>query len=434
MSVRYLFICWLCVCCCGFSLSSCDTPQEIGLELQQDQLVQTYFTDTITIHTETILNDSVRTDGTSTLLTGQVDDPLFGNYAAEGYFKVNMGTRDSLSFLGAGDVATIDSVVFIWLLETTYGDTTQPFEWGIFPLLNPEEFQDSVTHCRFNRFDVASTPLATVRYPDDLTDIRTFRMPLDPTLVSDNLKDGLLYNRDFKQVLESFRIAPVGSEAQSVLGLNGTRSRLVIYFSFPEDTVSREATLFLNKRFNHASYQFSPGAPLQELPQQTPLPSSQTNDRLYIQAGTGIAARITFPHLKRFLDEQRFRVHRAELRFTPQESSASAPFAPPSALFFFRSRADGSVATSDTGRELFVPFEGNLNQALFVNYNTNGQNYNDANITSYLQRLLDGVEANDGIILSASGNEASVNRLIVQDAQAFNASPLRLRLYYTVAQ
>lgn len=420
-------------------ITSCDTPQEIGVELQADgQLIETLYTDTLTVRAELFLDDSIRTDAAENFLVGRTDDPEFGTYSAESYLKINMGSRDSLIFVNnEGLIPSIDSIVLVLALENTQGDTTKPIELGLFPLLQAERnaFLDTLNYYQFNSFGAESTPIETVTYPNELTEDRTLRMLLDTNIIAANLKDGILFDEDLKEDFESFLLAPTNPEATDViLGFNGGRSRMVAYYSYPGDSTSTNVTFFLNKRFSHTEYDFDANSPLQVLGEQGRVSTTQTNNRIYLQAGTGIVARLTFPYLEQFAQEEEFRVHRAELRLPTVTTSISEDYQPPTSVFFFESDLEGDFRTSDTGGEIPVPFEGLPAQALFIRYNANGQNYSDANMTTYLQRILDGQEDNNGVILNVSGNDASLNRVIFQDPSAMNSQPLKLRLFYTLVR
>ncbi|MEM6297547.1 MAG: DUF4270 family protein [Bacteroidota bacterium] len=424
---------------CAFLFSAylfgCDTPQEIGVDLQpEDQLINTLFTDTMTVKTELVTIDSVRTDNAATFLVGSVQDPDFGNYEAQSFFKINMGTRDSISFLSDdGEIAKIDSVVFILALDDTYGDTTQTVELGLFPLLPNQGFEDTVTYYQFNRFDSEVNPIVTLSYPEGLTDDRRLRVFLDSSFIADNITDdGILFNEELKEDFEQFVLRTTSPEtSRSILSFNRELSRLVAYYSFDGDTSSSAAVLFLNKRFTNITYDFSEGSPFPELADNQVIP---TNGRTYVQAGTGITTRVTFPNLKAFLPDVEYRIHRAELRMLPVEGTISEDFTPPASLFLFRSDEEGNIARASGGSELAIPFEGVSGQAASFRYNTNGQNYGDVNITQYLQRLLDEETENNGIILGPTNNESTVRRAIFQDGDPFNPNPIQLRVYYTIVQ
>lgn len=431
------FLWWTFLIFSTLLFNACDTPQDIGVELQAEgQLIQTLFTDTITVNAQLVRRDSIETDGVSNLLVGAIQDPDFGNYRAESYFKMNFTAADSIDLAGSEDeYPAIDSLIFVLSLQNTYGDTTQPVEVGLFPLRSAEDLVDTLDYYQFDRLPAEETPLASVPYPDSLTDDRLLRLRLDTNLVSQNLNEnGVLIGEQFVQDFSAFRLAALNpSVPRSVLSIGRTQSRLVVYYSYPGDTTSRAVTLFIGKSFVGTELDYSSTA-FPRLAQESPVPTSQTNNRLYIQAGTGINARITFPHLDKFRTEADFRVHRAELRFPTVAPTISDNYPPPESVFFFESDPFGNFALSESGGEIPLPFEGVTGQALFIRYSGSGRNYSDANITTYLQELLDGTRENNGIILAPSGNESSLNRVIFQDASSFNDRQLQLRLYYTIVQ
>ena len=108
--------------CATLLIFSCTDPNLIGLEVQPPsdgiKVALTTADNNLTIHT--ISEDSLRSDETSTLLLGEINDPIFGyNQAAfSTQFMLPFSNVDVGSYL---DSLTVDSVVLGLSYTGSYG-------------------------------------------------------------------------------------------------------------------------------------------------------------------------------------------------------------------------------------------------------------------------------------------------------------------------
>src|SRR5690606_26310336 len=65
-------------------------------------------------------------------------------------------------------------------------------------------------------------------------------------------------------------------------------------------------------QYNHFETDRS-GTPFEKLSTDTELSSASTNGVTYIQAGTGVAAKLSFPALKEFIQQPEIAINKAEL-------------------------------------------------------------------------------------------------------------------------
>ena len=109
---------------CG-ALGSCTKNNSFGLEINpESQLISTFQSDTFSIHTFTVLSDSIRTDelnGPSPL--GNYLDPVFGNVNASIYTQIRLEQAyDFRPSHGSLDSIVIDSIIMYLSLNGYYGD------------------------------------------------------------------------------------------------------------------------------------------------------------------------------------------------------------------------------------------------------------------------------------------------------------------------
>ena len=107
------------------ALGSCTKNNSFGLEINpESQLISTFQSDTFSIHTFTVLSDSIRTDelnGPSPL--GNYLDPVFGNVNASIYTQIRLEQAyDFRPSHGSLDSIVIDSIIMYLSLNGYYGD------------------------------------------------------------------------------------------------------------------------------------------------------------------------------------------------------------------------------------------------------------------------------------------------------------------------
>src|SRR3954470_13059191 len=75
-----------------FTLSSCNKSSILGLEVQpEDDLINAAFQDTLTLNTQTIKEDTLKTSGVPyTTWIGKYVDPIFGEVTVSTYTQMHM--------------------------------------------------------------------------------------------------------------------------------------------------------------------------------------------------------------------------------------------------------------------------------------------------------------------------------------------------------
>ncbi len=130
--IRYFFFLCLIVL-----VASCrkKTPEDIGLPiLPGDDLLNATFTDTLTLITHTVADDSLMTDEISTMLLGNINDPVFG------VTKSSIFTQIGLSSLNPdfGTSPQLDSAVLSVVYSSgQYYGTLSPQKFKVYELAEP---------------------------------------------------------------------------------------------------------------------------------------------------------------------------------------------------------------------------------------------------------------------------------------------------------
>jgi len=95
-------------------------PYEIGFDLlPPSDTLHVITTDTCTVEAFSVMQDSVRTDKTSSLILGSMIDPIFGKTTAGFYSQVKLSS-EAVDF---GENPVLDSLVLMLFYNGYYGDT-----------------------------------------------------------------------------------------------------------------------------------------------------------------------------------------------------------------------------------------------------------------------------------------------------------------------
>ncbi len=410
-------------------LFACNKPtlDDEGL-LPDDQLGLTY-TDTLTVISEVVLDDSVRADELAVNLWGAMNDPIFGKSYGGIYFQMSTD-RNNIDF---GDNLTLDSVVLTLLYSGKgYGDLTVAQNMNIYRVT--EQFFKDTGYHQFDAFLTDATPLATLNgFVPNFTDSLTIndsvkyapglRVRLDDALGDDILansgENNLASDAAFKAFFNGLYLAP---------DTNAPGKGLVYFNLF---TANSKLTVYYN---NGQSFDFlinSNSGSVNQFKHDyigTPVLAAATdgnnNDNvLYVQPMAGVNVKVTIPYIGNL--GQDIAINKAELVFT--DIGDTTVFAAPTQLIFTETLEGGG---QDLIADLYVStnFAGGVRAT-----ETDGQgNVNSVyklNIPRYLQKVLNsGVQYGLNLLPFPTARQA--NRVVL-GGSTHGQSPLKLRLTYT---
>lgn len=439
--------------------AACDDPFDLSLNLQQDALLGTTYTDTLTLRTSVVLLDSVST--TRQMSVGSVGDAKFGSVRAATFSKLMLG-RDSLRFTDTqGNAPIYDSLVLVLQVNYRYGDTTALQDIQVHRLA--QKLDTGRLYHGFDNLPVAEL-LGQARYGANLR-LNQLRIRLDDRLgreiIARSGQADLRNQANFEEYINGLRISATGPDAASIIGLDVINSRMsVFYRNNATDTVSKAHAFYLldpridprtggtffvyGQAFTQFRLNVANAPALANLPRTRTINTASTGNEAYIQAGAGIVTRVEIPHLRRLVPTgtgRRVVVNRALLSLHPTEGNYNAERlknqAPPRSLSLAFSDANGRISRDASNRQRFLPNENfvtvpNAPRAEIA-YIESGRSYLDVDITTFVQRALDGRAQNNGLILASSDLGNTVNKLLFADAAATNADRcLRLKLHYTI--
>jgi hypothetical protein len=413
---------------------SCNKKEQIGLELQPQDQVGVFFTDTLTVNTYAFLkNDSIVTSNLSYVFAGAYDDPEFGDVSAEGYMQLLLKSETTSTVS-----AIVDSVVLSLTYDYHYGDTNQFQTINVYKLT--EALVPDSTYFSIN------APLA--KDPTNIdTDVAFKAKPGTSQIVNIPLTNAFgseiltingagTTNANFLTQFNGLALLPKNPDEGAVLRfkLFDNTSKVKIYYDGNPDPfellINSSSARFSRLTSNRGS-----------IPDLVALNSSydefNTSGKAYIQSGLGIKTKVTFPTLTHFKNSLgNIAINRAELVLEVDPATIGS-FLPVEILNLVKLDSTGKIQKfkdiDNTYQDVRVQKDGfdllTNTIPLQVAYNSISSEYT-FNISSYIHSLIYGVQANNGLLISPNplDNVFTVNRVLAGSG----SKKVKMRIYYTL--
>ncbi|WP_373055912.1 DUF4270 family protein [Zunongwangia sp. H14] len=258
--------------------------------------------DTLSVLSSTFKFDSIPVSGTNRLLIGSYDDPVFGRTSAESYVQLSNNTYT------LDNDAEFDSIALILKYDGyTYNDTIPLQKFMVAEVLEDIEPEEDYYY-NTTTFNAAENYLGEKLF-NPLPHIRdSIQINVNDDYgrtMFEKLRDNDINSSD--EFLREYPGLVISSDDSNtaILGFS-KESYLRIYYSIESETEDDERHLdfafnFTNS-FHHIASSFS-GTFFEDIEDQEDyLSSTTTEDKSYIQSGTGIATRLDFPSLERLND------------------------------------------------------------------------------------------------------------------------------------
>ena len=389
----------------SFLFFSCSDSNVVGLEIQPnsdiieifngevineiDSLNPPLYSLSLSTHSE----DSLRTDETTSLLLGSINDPIFG--LNEGSFLTQISLSENNVDLGENPV--VDSVVFSYSYSGYYGDLTSPTSIAV-KYVDLNIYKDSVyysNHQFSNSSSASEDLLLDFIISSDTSSSPTLKMTLDNSIGQQILDLGnstLVDNETFQQNFGCFSFNEYSSIANSIIYLNpsGSNSNFTIYY---HNSISDTLSL---------SFALDGDAARINLFNDKPLSNLNINSEYsYVQSMSGFRTNIEIENLDNLrLDLAGKSINHASLNFNVTDFDT---YSPHDKLFLVRENSEGSnVFLTDFTIEGDSHFKGELN----------GDSY-DFNISRYFHKLLNDTSYSNKLILISSGGAINAHRTII---------------------
>ncbi|WP_372755217.1 DUF4270 family protein [Mariniflexile sp.] len=263
-----------------------------------------YFIDTLTIKSSTFKFDSITVSGTSKLLVGAYTDPIFGLTKSKSYVQL------SNSIYTLDSKYTYDSIALILNYDSYFYNDTIPVQTiNIYEVLDDIEPDDDATsYYNTTKITSTTTPIGTKRFLAKPTKDDSLHVTLSNTYgktLFENIRDNKINNSDeFLKTYKGILIEPDNSNT-AMLGFLKT-SFIRVYYTDKSEVVTDSDYIDISfdetNSFHNISSEIEPTIFSSLTNQETFLPSTSTDNNVFMQAGTGMATRIDIPNLESLYD------------------------------------------------------------------------------------------------------------------------------------
>lgn len=430
--------------------SSCNKASVIGLDVQPpNDLIDAEYQDTLTLLTQTVVEDSLRTDGnllyTGLAFIGKYYDPVFGQATSSLYAQLIMNAN-APTF---GDKPTCDSVRLILRYNgDMYGKKAKPRQDQVLnvyqltddlniisPYYSNQTKSYGLEITKTNGYVFKPRPADSVMI-SGVKSAPSILVPIQESFgqaILDKQNSTELASIDnFLQFIKGLYITTekttgIPSKEGNIFSFNLSYCSLKIYYRNSTDTL--QYTLPLSgARFMHFDHAYSPYADPDIQKQLSPNPPAQ-NDVVYIQSMSGLKTKVTIPNLLTWGHKESIAINRAELIIKPI-STRKDTFALIPTLNLYGISDDGKKAYAlDDALEGTNYFGGS--------YDTLNNTYHFT-ITRQIQQLLTGKRPNNGFFITSASGSTSPNRLVLGGGSATlnggiipNDYQMKLKVTYT---
>lgn len=413
----------------ALALASCNETIPVGSDvLPGSDYPDNFFTDTITLVSRTVREDSLRTDKLFISQLGYAEDPVFGSTTA----SMVIGFRTPAFGLNADLLDTVggyflDSVVLALAVNGIYGDTNQRMSLTVYKLAQPlsaEEIYYSTTRVPTG-LSVAGRkenfyPPVRREYSEDsvYTDLGAqIRIPLRPFFGQSLLNiigtDQMLASDLFRQYMPGLVIVP------------DMQSSGIVEIDMLTNPAATNRTTALEDTRIHLYYRNAAGEKLSLMfpgvvtdggvnlfehdyagtNVETALNASNPGgDPVnYIQGLAGVKTKVEFPYLSAL--PANAAVLKAELVITRLKDGSEDDWPAPDRLFALQVGDEGENGTI-SDYSFPAGHTGGFSREVTLPGGEEALQYR-INISDYMQRLLKGDEPNNGVYLTTYANQIS---------------------------
>lgn len=419
------------------ALASCEKPENnIGLELQPGEDILGYFTsDTTSVQSSTVREDSLRTDELTSVMLGNYDDPVFGRTMCSVFTQLKLSSVNA-DFPSAFQ---IDSVVLSMVYSGTHYGRLTPQAFQVYEMTGPMHIDSTYYTNSWFAID-ESTDL--VKDGEAVHSIRPesfvivdgdslqpqLRIPLDHSFGTKILTADPSVLTDNDAFLEYFKGIYVRSISRDGalfnLDLVDSDSKVTIFYRDQDGDEEDTLAFALNinsdcARFTRFDHDYS-GTVLSQVGTVAVDGSSES----FVQAGGGVKTHIEFPNLTDYAGFGNITINKAEL-IIPVSTADAGKYTPQQLLFLLYKDEDGE--------NQLLPDQNTNAHSIGGTYNENDGEYR-FNITRYIQRVINGELPATGIYVVSNSAGVSGNRVILHGPSHSEEAGQNMRLLLTFSE
>lgn len=397
-----------------FALASCEDPTEIGIELQDENLIGTTYTEYEVKTGTVLLSDSIPALRSVPALLGKFNDPVLGSSAATTFTEVGLNAATALKF---GDNPVATSLELTLDYSNIYGDKSKPLTINLYQL--KEGFDEKTSYFKNSSLPYEKLLGSATIIPElvkkkgtvnDSTIAKTFvkiqlSQEFTQSLISKSGTGDLASQQAFNTFLKGLAIVPA-NDAASMLALKLTADSTKMVLRYMDGTTPKKHTFLLgSQRYFSNITTNRTGTAVAALTNNRDFVSSEsTGDLSYVQTNTQLLSKLNFPELEKLKEKLGdIIINRAEL-ILPVQNGSDATFTPVPQFVLYQTNNTNRIIRNAAGTALTVQqdvayaLNGTTSPAT-LQYNSEKKQYS-LNMTSYIQAILLGTKPNMGLLLA----------------------------------
>jgi hypothetical protein len=430
---------WVVLLSSAFILNSCQKPEDEGLDiLPQSDLLHAVYSDTTTLTTFTVLDDSLITKGTSVNHLGSYMDPVFGNTNASFFTNFALSTPNVI--FGGG--YTCDSLVLSLVYRGAFGKL-KPQRLRVFQL-DSALFSDSIYHSYDMVHFNSISPLATHTFTPNITDSiiiggdtlpPMLRIPLSVSLGNafldpantTSLSSTSTFQDFFKGIYVVTENGLQGPDQGAILYINllDSYTKLTLYYSNQSTDPATQKTydFVINSsctRFSRFVHDYSTANG--NLQGQLNSPNPVSSDYVYAQGLAGVKPKIMLPYLMDYVKKEgKIAINKAELILRADPVYLDDGFENPTALII--------VKLDSVGKEYAITDQLEGPTYYGGEYDASKKEYR-INIARHVQEIING-NKDYGMFAIVSNRPINANRVVLGGGLPASPYKMKLKLIYT---
>ncbi|MBN2348123.1 MAG: DUF4270 family protein [Bacteroidales bacterium] len=391
--------------------------------------------DTFRVELSTVQFDSIATSGTGVALCGRYSDNEFGIIECKSFFQIGIPSSSIIENNEVYDSVTI----MLTFSGYTYGDTIPNQKIQVHQLTENIVADNSGYLYNTSSVDYKEEPIGFTVFKPWVNIYESIEFRIDDNLGLE-LFEMLKYNASqvssneaFTEYFKGLVITTDENDHGVIVGFNAGEGAisLTLYSHIVKENLienSYDFTLYnYYQQFNQINYDRS-GTLLSDLTvQDDDIPSIETEDKTFIQSGTGLVTKIQFPTLGEFLLMENSAMLKAELVIAPVINNYTRSILPDSVII---------IRTDIINRTLSQLYnnEGEKVTGKFIQDDQyNEQTSYTFDITDFLQAELKDsyFDYSKGLLLAFPENTfiSKLNTLIIEsDSKEFNAPRLKIQV------
>jgi hypothetical protein len=426
------------------TLASCKKESALGSDIQPDgDLIDLQYTDTLTLFSHVVREDSLRSDESGIVQIGHLKDDIFGETHASLFTQVVI--PNNLLQISFGSAPVLDSCALNLAYDFEYyGDTLDDQTFSVYQVTESMVFDSTyysnqVKECYptyASRISVGDTTLKphprshTIVGADTLAPV--LRIPINMSFAQQIFDQGggnnLASTANFLQYMKGLHIdaqTPSGHGSLLRFNLKDTSTKFIFYYHNTNDTTTFSFVInSTTAYFSNYKHDYS-GSIHPDLAFQLNNPGMNITNNVFVSGASGVKTKITFPHFENLRNlGYTIAINKAELVFKADPSTADGSFPINKQLYV--------VSLDSAGNQILLPdmFESATYYGGSANTTTNEYHIN---IARYFQQLMEGSKQNYGLYLKEIDPNGQGRRVVLGSGKQdiSNNYKMYIHLVYT---